>query len=80
MTVTNVPLDPTEVLDIATALGQWANYIETGHVTLSAADLIARRDPKRWPNVLDEHQQHKVLRLRALANRVLKTHSDAGTS
>ncbi len=52
------------------ALRQWANYIETGSVTLCAEDL--KNMGKEAPRPLDEHQRALVTRLRALAGRAMQ--------
>jgi hypothetical protein len=54
------------------ALLMWANHIETGDVTLSAADLAERSravvtKAAKQPRALDEGQIALVTRLRALA-------------
>lgn len=51
------------------ALTMWANYIETGDVTLSRHD--ARGDGR--PRVLTDDQQRFVLRLRDLAKTELSS-------
>ena len=54
----------------STALRQWANYIETGSVTLCAEDM--KNMGKEMPKALDVHQCALVNRLRALAGSVMK--------
>ncbi len=51
---------------IATALAQWANYIETGAVYLSANDVIAAKQHVKV-KALTQDQRKLVIRLRDLA-------------
>lgn len=50
------------------ALNYWANYIETGDLTLSAKD--AKKQGKEF-NALSESQMETVLTLRELAKKEL---------
>ena len=66
-----------EINDLVTAVGLWSNYIQTGNVVLSAADLAARHPDKR-PKVLDEGQMRKVIALADLKAKLFKA-GDFGT-
>lgn len=73
-------LDLTDAELRAQALLNWANYIETGQVTLSAEDVAEQnrhRSPKDQlkPRELDSGQVALVQRLRGLAEDQLRANS-----
>lgn len=51
----------------AQALSFWANWIETGNITMSAKDAEAAKKPFK---ALDTHQMEKVLELRGLSQKM----------
>ena len=53
------------------ALNMWANYIETGDVTLSAKDAINCGLPNKI-QPLELEQQKLIIRLRELANKEME--------
>lgn len=57
---------------ISVALNLWANYIETGCVTLSRNDCIERKEYKKISS-LDINQLTLVQRLRYLSTQILIT-------
>jgi hypothetical protein len=67
----------------AHALRLWANFIETGNVTLSAGD-VAARNASVSPNArsplhkLDGDQQQLVMHLRSLASAEVARNSPSG--
>jgi hypothetical protein len=72
----SVQLTADEIQAIATALGLHSNYIQTGSVLLSAADLRQMNDPKRRPKALDEDQMRKVIALADLRNKIERAQSN----
>jgi hypothetical protein len=58
-----IDLSSRELADLATALDLWSNFMQTGQVTVSAADLAKIGDPKRRPKALTEEQMRKVVAL-----------------
>lgn len=61
--------DMTDNQLAAHALDMWANYVETGEVSLSAKDAAER---KLHFNALTLEQMKGVVRLRDLANEIRK--------
>ena len=57
------------------ALGMWANYIETGTVTMGAADAIKRGKPGIIQPLNLDQQEH-VVKLRKLQQLLLSTTVD----
>jgi hypothetical protein len=57
----------SDALLVKQSLHMWANYIETGDVTVSSADLHNMGKPTKY---LDANQHLFVARLRSLASQV----------
>lgn len=57
---------PTDEELVVTALQSWANWIETGDITLSTRDCVASSQQRKIKG-LSLEQQELVLRLRRLA-------------
>jgi hypothetical protein len=53
---------------ISQALSMWANWIETGDISLSAIDASNMKKPF---NALDSYQYEIIVRLRALSANIL---------
>jgi hypothetical protein len=70
-----IDLSSRELADLATALDLWSNFMQTGQVTVSAADLAKIGDPKRRPKALTEEQMRKVVALADLRNKLLAADS-----
>lgn len=68
----NVNLTADEIEWLAAALNVHSNYIQTGNVALSAADVIARNDRAMRPKALDTEQMRKVVALADLRDKLLK--------
>ena len=62
----NGQLDERDEVLVRNALQMWANYIESGNVTLSAKDAKEAGKPFR---ALDSYQMRMVIRLRELADK-----------
>lgn len=64
--------DRTDLQIQATAVGMWANYIETGDVSISARDAQNAKLPFK---ALNEEQMRMVLRFRDLSSSLLRQSS-----
>lgn len=71
-----IALTSDEIATLARALDMASNHLQTGDVVLCAADLIARKDPKRPPRALDVEQMRRVVAYADLRDRLLKADSD----